>query len=188
MNFKVRSRSFFDYRVGNAELAMRFTRSRMCSALYSARSEIYPTIPKSLVYLGVLLGSPQLRSICKTADGEDYIFQGVVGCEQLKTAAVVFVSGRMLQFLQTRESIHVDGTFKKRPKKPRVMQIFNISAKHGDNVSVVILDRYILYRCVAFNSCFCSKGNWCGESPHGSAYYTSLCGGVQLFKIDCAKF
>lgn len=121
----------------NPRLARRFTRSRMCSSLYKARSENYPRIPVTLLFLGVLLGSPGLAAVCKTIDGADYIFRGFIGCVQQKTSALVFVSGRMLQFLQTRESIHVDGTFKKRPKKPKINQIFNIVVKYCGHVSAV---------------------------------------------------
>lgn len=109
----------------------------MNSALWNARAENYPPVPKTLLYLGVLLGSPDLTAICRTADDQDYIFQGVVGCEQQKTTALVFVSGRMLQFLQDRESIHMDGTFKKRPRKPKMIQIFNIVVNYGGHVSIM---------------------------------------------------
>ncbi|KAK3924154.1 Phosphate acyltransferase [Frankliniella fusca] len=121
-------------RCANVHLASRFTRARMNSSLYAARSENYPRIPKTLIYLGVLLGLPNMRSVCKTVDGDDYIFQGVVGNQMSGTAAVIFASGRMLQFLPTQESIHVDSTFKKAPRKPKIMQIFNVVVKYGDNI------------------------------------------------------
>lgn len=121
-------------RCANADLASRFTRVRMDSSLYAARSENYPRIPETLIYLGVLLGSPDLRAVCKTIDGLDYIFQGVVGNERSGTAAVIFASGRMLQFLQMQEGVHVDSTFKKASRKPKIMQILNIVVRYGDNV------------------------------------------------------
>ncbi|KAE8741560.1 hypothetical protein FOCC_FOCC012897 [Frankliniella occidentalis] len=108
------------------DLASRFTVARMHSSLYRAKCANYPTIPKTLVYLGVLLGLPNLRPICKTLDGEDYIFQGVIGVVMNKTVSVVFASGRQIQFLQSRKNLHMDGTFKKRPRKPKCRQMYNI--------------------------------------------------------------
>jgi len=75
-----------------------------------------------------------MRPMCKTVDGTDYIFQGVVGNIMAGSVALIFVSGRMLQFLQSRDNLHSDGTFKKRSKKPKMAQIFNIVTKYGDNV------------------------------------------------------
>lgn len=107
----------------------------MHSALYAARSSNYPRIPKTLIYLGILLGLPNMRPLCKTVDGDDYIFQGVVGCIQNKTVALIFASGRMVRFMATRENIHADGTFKKRSKKPSMSQIFNLVTNYGGVVS-----------------------------------------------------
>ncbi|KAJ1519180.1 hypothetical protein ONE63_011214 [Megalurothrips usitatus] len=125
-------------RVHEPALASRFTRVRMASSMYKKKYESYPPIPKTLLYLGVLLGSPNMRPVCKTVDGSDYIFQGVVGNSLNKTESIVFVSGRMIQFLQTREGVHVDGTFKKRPRKPKCRQIFNIVVKYGDIIIGVV--------------------------------------------------
>jgi len=108
----------------------------MHSAMYSARSKNYPRIPETLTYLGVLLGLPNMRALCKTVDGVDYVFQGVVGCIQKKSIALIFVSGRMLRFLATLENIHADGTFRKRSKKPNMAQIFNIVTNYGGVVSM----------------------------------------------------
>lgn len=108
----------------------------MKSSLYLARSSNYPKIPETLIHLGILLGTPEMRPICKTVDGTDYIYQGVIGTIRDKTVALVFVSGRMLQFLQTRGSLHSDGTFRKRSKKPKMAQIFNIVTKFGSNVGL----------------------------------------------------
>ncbi|KAK3916556.1 N-methyltransferase gliN, partial [Frankliniella fusca] len=139
--FKLRLTSlhlvFFCFRVGNPELASRFTMVRMHSALHAARSTNYPRIPNTLTYLGVLLGLPNVRPLCKTADDRDYIFQGVVGCIERKTVALIFVSGRMLRFLATLENIHADGTFKKRPRKSQVSQIFNLVTNYGGVVIAV---------------------------------------------------
>jgi len=107
----------------------------MKSCLYRARSSNYPKIPETLIYLGVLLGTPNMRPLCKTVDGTDYIFKGVIGCLRSKTIALVFASGRMIQFLQSRKHLHSDGTFRKRSKKPQMAQIFNIVTKYGENVS-----------------------------------------------------
>lgn len=107
----------------------------MHSSLYEARSSNYPRIPETLTYLGVLLGMPDMRAVCRTIDGQDYIFKGVAGTIQNRSISVIFASGRMLRFLETRRNLHMDGTFKKRPKKPRTMQIFNIVTNYGDTVS-----------------------------------------------------
>ena len=137
---------YFDFRSGNPQLAMRFTPARMNSQLRMARSSNYPAIPNSLLHLGVLLGLPNMRQVCRTVDGLDYIYQGVVGCQQNKTVALVFVSGRMLELLSTRESIHADGTFKKRSRKPKMAQIFNIVTKYGNNVrSYNVIFHFILF-------------------------------------------
>ncbi|XP_034231381.1 uncharacterized protein LOC117639635 [Thrips palmi] len=110
----------------------------MKSALYRARAENYPRIPPTLLYLGVLLGTPNMRPLCRTVDGTDYIFKGVVGCLASRTVALIFASGRMLQFLQSRRNLHSDGTFKKRSKKPQMAQIFNIVTKYGENVVAIV--------------------------------------------------
>ncbi len=122
-------------RCANVRLSSRFTSVRMKSAMYQARSSNYPKIPNTLMNLGILLGAPDMRPLCKTVDGTDYIFQGVVGNLHSKTIALIFVSGRMIQFLQTRTKLHSDGTFKKRAKKPAMSQILNIVTKYGQNVS-----------------------------------------------------
>lgn len=107
----------------------------MKSALYAARAQQYPRIPKTLLYLGLLLNDPRMRPICKTVDGNDLIFRGVIGSPHDRTLSLVFASGRMLQFLRTRRNLHSDGTFRKRSKKPPMAQIFNIVTKYGKNVS-----------------------------------------------------
>ncbi|KAK3931712.1 Pyridoxine/pyridoxamine 5'-phosphate oxidase [Frankliniella fusca] len=120
------------------ELSSRFRRVRMQSAMYEARASNYPCIPESLIQLGVLLGMPNTRRLCETVDKQDYIFQGIVGDAQNKTIALVFVSGRMLQFLGTVTNIHGDGTFKKRSRKPKMAQIFNLTTNHGGYVVPVV--------------------------------------------------
>ncbi|KAK3932363.1 Threonine synthase-like 2 [Frankliniella fusca] len=120
------------------ELACRFTVARMHSALHNARSSNYPKLPKTLIYLGVLLGLPNMRPICTSLDGTDYVFQGVVGLQGAKTVSVVFASGRMLQLLQSQPNLHMDGTFKKRPRKPKCRQIFNIVTNHGGTVVAIV--------------------------------------------------
>ncbi|KAK3916404.1 Prostate and testis expressed protein 3 [Frankliniella fusca] len=118
----------------NPDLGSRFTVARMHSALLAARSSNYPKLPRTLINLGILLGLPNMRAICKTTDGTDYIFQGVVGSQVDKTVSVVFASGRMLELLQSQPNLHMDGTFKKRPRKPRCRQIYNIVTNHGGTV------------------------------------------------------
>ncbi|XP_034231375.1 uncharacterized protein LOC117639631 [Thrips palmi] len=127
----------FKVRCPDVQLASRFTTVRMKSQLYRARSSNYPRIPSSLIYLGILLGLPDMRPLCKTVDGADYIFQGVVGSAGDKTIALIFASGRMLQFLQSRDNLHSDGTFRKRSKKPAMAQIFNIVTKYGENIIAI---------------------------------------------------
>lgn len=122
------------------DLASRFTVARMHSALYVARSSNFPKIPKTLMYLGVLLGLPNMRPICKTTDGTDYMFQGVIGLLSDKTVSTVFASGRMLLVLKSRPNLHMDGTFKKRPRKPICRQIYNIVTNHGGSVSIVLFN------------------------------------------------
>lgn len=116
-------------------LASRFTKVRMRSSLYSARSKQYPKIPNTLLHLGLRLRDPTLMQLCRTIDGNDFIFQGIAGNPHDGTLSLIFTSGRMLEFLQSRRHLHSDGTFKKRSKKPSMAQIFNIVTKYGDNVS-----------------------------------------------------
>lgn len=128
----------------NPDLGSRFTVARMHSALLAARSSNYPKLPRTLINLGILLGLPNMRAICKTTDGTDYIFQGVVGSQVDKTVSVVFASGRMLELLQSQPNLHMDGTFKKRPRKPRCRQIYNIVTNHRGTVSNnYLVDRLI---------------------------------------------
>lgn len=116
-------------------LASRFTTVRMKSSLYFARSSNYPKIPNTLVHLGLLLHDRNHRQLCETVDGNDYIFQGMVGSPHDRTLSLVFASRRMIEFLESRTTLHCDGTFKKRSKKPQMAQIWNIVTKHGNNVS-----------------------------------------------------
>lgn len=106
---------------------------RMKSSLNKARSERYPNIPRTLPLPGFLL--QDLRFMCRTVDGQDNIYRGVVGSPHDGTVSIIFVSGRMLHFMSTRPSLHCDGTFKKRSKEPRMAQIWNIVTKYGENVS-----------------------------------------------------
>lgn len=87
--------------------------------------------------LGLLLGVPNMRAICQTVEGTDIILRGVAGYIGNKTVSVVFMSWRMMQFLQTRRSLHLDGTFKKRPKLPKCRQIYNIVTRYGGVVSMI---------------------------------------------------
>ncbi len=108
--------------------------SRMHAPLYRARSEMFPQIPNTLLHLGILVGLPNLRGICTTIDNTDIIFRGYVGNPANKTVSVVFVSGRMLRFLQSRKNIHVDGTFKKCSRKPKMRQMLNVVTNYGGMV------------------------------------------------------
>lgn len=114
---------------------MRFTTARMPPAMHVARSANYPSIPRTLMHLGILLGVPNMRAVCRTVDGTDLIFRGVIGIQQDRTVSVVFISGRMLQFLERLKNLHGDGTFKKRPRKPKSAQIYNIVTNYGGSVS-----------------------------------------------------
>ncbi|KAK3921811.1 Non-structural protein 1, partial [Frankliniella fusca] len=119
-------------------LAARFTMSRMHAALYNARSEAYPRIPNTLLHLGILLGVPNLQAVCMTMDNRDRIFRGVIGDPDRGTVSVVFVSGRMLRFLQTRTNLHVDATFKKCSRKPKMRQMLNIVTNFGGTVIGIV--------------------------------------------------
>lgn len=130
---------FILFRCNNPALASRFTVARMHSALYEARSSNFPRIPKSLSHLGVLLGMPEMEAVCRTIDGQDFMFRGVCGALQNKSVSVIFASGRMLHFLQSRRNLHVDGTFKKRPNKPKSIQILNIVTNFNDTVSIFVV-------------------------------------------------
>ncbi|KAK3909601.1 Elongation factor 4 [Frankliniella fusca] len=122
----------------NPDLARRFTTVRMQSAMYTAQSNNYPKIPETISYLGVLLGLPNMRPLCLTVDRQDYIFQGLCGTIQNKSVSLVFASGRMLTFLQSRRNLHLDGTFKKRPKKPKCGQIFNVVTNYDSTVIAIL--------------------------------------------------
>lgn len=97
--------------------------------------------------LGLLLGLPDMKAICTTMDGNDLIMRGVAGLMGNKTVSVVFVSWRFLEFLQTRQSLHLDGTFKKRPRKPKCIQIYNIVTRYGGVVSMMLLSKSVIF-CV----------------------------------------
>ncbi|KAE8738442.1 hypothetical protein FOCC_FOCC016078 [Frankliniella occidentalis] len=153
------------------DLARRFTVARMHSALYNARCANYPKIPTSLQHLGILLGLPNLRPICKTAHCDDFIFRGVIGTVVSKTVCVVFISGRMLQFLQTCTNLHMDGTFKKRPRKPKCRQIFNIVTNYGRSI-VALVRVLMMSRCeAAYVTLF--------------SYLKQLAPGLQPHRIHC---
>lgn len=111
----------------------------MQSAMYTAQGANYPPIPATLSYLGVLLGLPNMRPVCFTVDRQDYMFQGITGSIQNKSVSLVFASGRMLTFLQSRPNLHLDGTFKKRPKKPKCGQIYNIVTNYDSTVCTLIV-------------------------------------------------
>ncbi|KAK3920094.1 Tripeptidyl-peptidase sed3 [Frankliniella fusca] len=84
----------------NPDLACRFSVARMHSALCTARSLNYPKFPQTLIYLGVLLGLPNMRAVCKTTDGTDYIFQGVVGTQQDAGIATVTAKSTLIWDIQ----------------------------------------------------------------------------------------
>ncbi|KAK3922760.1 Tyrosine recombinase, partial [Frankliniella fusca] len=122
----------------NVMLASRFTTVRMKSSMYFARSSNYPNIPKTLLHLGLLLLDANFRQLCETVDRNDFIFQGIVGYHHDNTLSLVFASRRMLDFLGTRVTLHCDGTFKKRSRKPEMAQIWNIVTKYGDNIICLV--------------------------------------------------
>lgn len=122
----------------NPELASRFTSVRMHSSIYTARSHHYPRIPMTLLHLGVLLASPNLVPLCETVDGADMVFRAVLGNERQRTVCIVFLSGRMRQFLETCTNLHADGTFKKRSRKPKMSQIFNIVTNFDSTVRITL--------------------------------------------------
>jgi len=108
----------------------------MQSAMSTAQSENYPPIPNTITYLGVFLGQPNMRPLCRTVDGEDYIFQGVTGTIQDNSVCLVFVSGRMLAFLQSCHHLHFHATVVEKPRRPRYSQIFHIMTKYDSVVCV----------------------------------------------------
>lgn len=118
---------------------------RMRSPIFRARCNNFPKIPKTLFYLGILLGLPNMSALCRTRDGTDTIFRGTCGIQADKTVSVVFISMRMLQFLSTRQNLHMDGTFKKRSRKPASLQLFNIVTNYDGNVSFIRLYFLWLY-------------------------------------------
>lgn len=76
-----------------------------------------------------------MTPVCRYVDGTDLVFRTVSGIQLNRTVSGIFISGRMLGFLQNHESLHGDGTFEKRPRKPKSAQIFNIVTKYGETVS-----------------------------------------------------
>lgn len=125
----------------------------MKSALKEARSDQYPKIPSTLLSLGLLLHRPNMRPICRTVDGTDTIYQGVIGSTLDRTVALVFVSGRMLQFLEVAKELHCDGTFRKRSRKPSMAQIWNIVTKYLNNVSLFVSVCAVSYMITCLNIC-----------------------------------
>ncbi|KAE8740311.1 hypothetical protein FOCC_FOCC014185 [Frankliniella occidentalis] len=124
----------FKLRCANPHLAARFTIARMHAPLYRARSEAFPRIPNTLLHLGILLGLPNLRGVSRTMDNRDIIFRAVIGDPEHGTVCVIFVSARMLRFLQTRKNLHVNATFKKCSRKPRMRQMLNIVTNFGGTI------------------------------------------------------
>lgn len=99
----------------------------MASQLNRARGEAYPGVPNSLLHLGILLATPDLHPVCRTIDNADTIFKAVVGNLADRSVCIVLISGRMLDVLRRRKSVHGDGTFKKRCRKPKSAQIYSFT-------------------------------------------------------------
>lgn len=109
------------------EVRSRFTGHRIRTAMYNVRAQHLPRIPFSLPLLGHYLSLPQFAGVCETLDRRDNIFAGWCGTWSEGTVSVVFASKRLMQLLQQHKNVYADGTFRKRPKKPKCSQLFCIS-------------------------------------------------------------
>lgn len=91
-------------------------------------------VPNTLIHLGVLLGQPNMHPVCRTIDGQDYIFQGITGGIQDNSVSLVFASERMITFLQSCHYLHLNFTVVGKPHKPKCRQILHVLTKYGSAV------------------------------------------------------
>jgi hypothetical protein len=72
--------------------------------------------------------------------GESFL-SGVVG--EGEESAIIFIIKQMKELLASSEELHIDGTFKCVPKKPKSMQLCTIMTVYEGQVS------FITFRCYA---------------------------------------
>ncbi|KAK3918299.1 50S ribosomal subunit assembly factor [Frankliniella fusca] len=109
------------------EARSRLTLARMRTALTDERMRLLPPIPNTLFELATYLNDPLFANVTPTIDNTDNIFAGACGDFGAGTFSVVFMSRRQATHLANAIVIFADGTFKKKPKKPRCGQMFVIS-------------------------------------------------------------
>ncbi|KAK3909600.1 Methionine aminopeptidase 2 [Frankliniella fusca] len=122
----------------NPALARRFTNQRMDTAMCNARRNNTTQVPNTLIQLGILLDQPDMRTVCRTVDGQDYIFQGISGRIQDNSVSLVFASERMITFLQSCDYLHINVSVVGKLRKPYCCQIFNVLTKYGSAVIPIV--------------------------------------------------
>lgn len=106
---------------------------RLRTSMYRARSEGMQLIPESLADYATMLANPSTPRFSLTHDGERF-FLGSVTDSQGKVS-VVFGSPTFIRLLGNCQELHVDGTFKVRPKTPPSRQLLTMMAIHFGRVS-----------------------------------------------------
>ncbi|KAK3907416.1 RuBisCO large subunit-binding protein subunit alpha, chloroplastic [Frankliniella fusca] len=95
-----------------------------------ARLENRPQIPRSIKELDKILSRRRYRKLSCTIDGKDNVYAGRAGSASQKTISALFVSRRMLRYMNKSrrvQSIFCDATFCPVPRGMKANQLFTIS-------------------------------------------------------------
>lgn len=94
----------------------------MAQSMRGARKKVQPGVPQSLSFFGeTCQQNPRYGFV----DGLPFC-RGSIGPEG--AVSVLFVSEQMKNLLSTTRELHIDGTFKTRPRHPKSGQLLTIIA------------------------------------------------------------
>ncbi len=104
-----------------------------------ARLQNRPQIPRSIKELDKILSRRRYRKLSCTIDGKDNVYAGRAGSASQKTISALFVSRRMLRYMNKSrriQSIFCDATFCPVPRGMKANQLFTISTIRQHHVSM----------------------------------------------------
>jgi len=124
----------------NAQVAAQLTFSKLESAMSKARKKDgYPAVPQTIEEYVSLITEHKER-FGRIYDSDFFSCTVQSGGEK----GVVFVVEQLKEVLLNSEELHMDGTFKCAPKKPKLKQLFTIMAMHHGVVSKLTLSYHVL--------------------------------------------
>lgn len=100
--------------------------------MYNARMQSFPKVPENLEEFKTSIRE-HMRRFGQLDEGEQFF-----ETEMIHHAIALFVVRRLIQLAENCEEIHLDGTFKIVPRKPKSRQLFVIMVVFQDYVSDII--------------------------------------------------